>query len=171
MRVFMNVALNYAAWLAVALLAAQGEYGLAVVPSLVALVIHLGVMPAEKRRPELMLAAAAIPLGLGVETITMAVGATQYAEGATVGGLPPAFMIGLWAAFATLINVSLAWMKDRLWLAVLFGALASGPSYYAGSKIGALSLGEPVWQSLVTIGAVWAVAFPLLILMARRIDR
>ncbi len=170
MWVFLNVALSYAAWFAVAALAAQGEFGLAVVPSLVALVIHLGMTPAEMRRPELMLAAAAVPLGLCVETIHMAAGATQYADAATVGGLPPAFMVGLWAAFATLINVSLAWLKDRLWLAVLFGALASGPSYYAGSKIGALSLGEPVWQSLVTIGGVWAVAFPLLILMARRID-
>lgn len=167
----MNVALNYAAWFSVAMLAAQGEFGLAVVPSVVALVIHLGMMPALKRRPELVLSAAAIPLGLVVETISMAAGATQYAEGATYGGLPPAFMIGLWAAFATLINVSLAWMKDRLWLAVLFGALASGLSYFAGSKIGALTLGEPVWQSLVTIGAVWAVAFPVLILVARRLDR
>jgi hypothetical protein len=171
MQVVMNVVLSYAAWFAVAMLAAQGDFGLAVVPSLVALVIHLGVTPADKRRPELLLAAAAIPLGLCVESVHMALGATRYAEAATVAGLPPAFMIGLWAAFATLINVSLAWMKDRLWLAVLFGALASGPSYYAGSKIGALSLGEPVWQSLATIGAVWAVAFPLLILMARWINR
>jgi hypothetical protein len=171
MQAVMNVVLSYAAWFAVAMLAAQGEFGLAVVPSLVALVIHLGVMPADKRRTELLLAAAAVPIGLCVETIHMASGATHYAEGATVGGLPPAFMVGLWAAFATLINVSLAWMKDRMWLAVLFGALAAGPSYYAGSKIGALSLGEPVWQSLVIIGAVWAVAFPLLIVMARRIAR
>ena len=167
----MNVVLSYAAWFAVALLAAQGDFGLAIVPSLVALVIHLGVTHEKQRRSELLVACAALLLGLGVETIHMAAGATQYAEGASVAGLPPAFMIGLWAAFATLINVSLAWMKDRIWLAVLFGALASGPSYYAGSKIGALTLGEPVWQSLMTIGAVWALAFPMLVLFARWIDR
>lgn len=171
MRVLMNVVLSYVAWFGVAMLAAQGEFGLAVVPSLVAVVIHLGMTPAERRRPEMVLAAAAIPLGFCVESIHMAAGATRYAAAATVGGWPPAFMIGLWAAFATLINVSLAWMTERLWLAVLFGALAAGPSYYAGSKIGALTLGEPVWQSLVIIGAVWAVAFPLLIVMARQINR
>lgn len=171
MKVLANVALSYAAWLAVAVLAARGNFWLAVVPSLVALILHVGLVRREQRRSELLLALVAIALGLGVEAIHMAAGATHYAAGATVAGLPPAFMIGLWAAFATLINVSLAWMKDRLWLAVLFGALASGPSYFAGSKIGALTLGEPVWQSLVTIGAVWAVAFPLLIVMARRLDR
>lgn len=171
MKVLANVALSYAAWLAVAVLAARGNFGLAVVPSLVALILHVGLVRREQRRSELLLALVAIVLGLGVEAIHMAAGATHYAAGATVAGLPPAFMIGLWAAFATLINVSLAWMKDRLWLAVLFGALAAGPSYYAGSKIGALTLGEPVWQSLATIGAVWAVAFPLLIVIARRLDR
>jgi Protein of unknown function (DUF2878) len=171
MLILLNVALSYAAWFAVALLAAQGAFGLAVLPSVAALLIHLAVTPAGQRRPEAMLAAAAIPLGLAVETIHMAAGATRYANGASIGGLPPAFMIGLWAAFATLINVALGWLKDRLWLAAAFGALASGPSYYAGSKLGALALGEPVWQSLATIGAVWAVAFPLLILMARRITR
>jgi hypothetical protein len=133
--------------------------------------IHAAVTRPELRRRELMLCLAAIPLGLGVEAIHMAAGATQYADGAAVAGLPPVFMIGLWAAFATLINVSLAWLKDRLWLAAVFGALASGPSYYAGSKIGALTLGDPVWQSVVTIGAVWAVAFPALVLIARKIDR
>lgn len=171
MLVLLNVALSYAAWFAVALLAARGEFGLAVVPSVVALIIHLAMTPAVKRRPELMLAAAAIPLGVGVEAIHMAAGATQYAEGASVAGLPPAFMIGLWVAFATLVNVSLSWLKERLWLAVVFGALASSPSYFAGSKLGALTLGEPLWQSLATIGLVWAVAFPLLILIARRTDR
>ncbi len=171
MLVVLNVVLGYAAWFAVALLAARGEFGLAVVPSAVALVIHLTLMPGTKRRGELMLAAAALALGFCVEAVHMCAGATQYADGASVAGLPPAFMVGLWAAFATLVNVSLAWMKDRLWLSVLFGAVASGPSYYAGSQLGALTLGEPAWQSFATIAAMWAVALPLLMLMARRIDR
>ncbi len=171
MLVLLNVALSYAAWFAVAMLAARGQFWLAVVPSVVALVIHLSVTPAVKRRPEVMLAAAAIPLGICVEAIHMASGAIQYGAGASVAGLPPAFMIGLWVAFATLVTTSLSWLKDRLWLAVVFGALASSPSYFAGSKLGALTLGEPLWHSLAIIGLVWAVALPLLILIARRIDR
>lgn len=170
MQVFLNIAASYAAWFGVATLAAQGRFALAVLPSVAAVVLHLALTRAPQRRAELLLSMTAIVIGFGVEAIHMAAGATVFAPAATPGGLPPVFMVGLWAAFATLVNVSLAWLKDRMWLAALFGALASGPSYYAGSKIGALELGDPVWQSLAIIGAVWAVAFPLLLRFAVALD-
>lgn len=171
MLVFLNIAASYAAWFAVAMLAARGHFLLAVLPSLAAVGLHLALTPSAGRRAELLLSTAACGLGLIVEAIHMAAGAIHYAPQATPGGLPPAFMVGLWAAFATLVNVSLAWIKDRLLLAAIFGALASVPSYYAGSKLGALEFGEPVWQSLAIIGLVWAVAFPLLLQFARTLDR
>jgi hypothetical protein len=171
MLVFLNIAASYAAWFAVATLASHGHYLLAVVPSLAAVALHLGLTPSGGRRRELVLMTAAIVLGFIVEAAHMAAGATHYSPSATPGGLPPAFMIGLWAAFATLVNVSLAWLRGRFLLAAVFGALASGPSYYAGSKLGALELGEPVWQSLAIIGAVWAVAFPLLLQFALMLDQ
>jgi hypothetical protein len=171
MLVFLNVAASYAAWFAVATLASHGLYLLAVLPSLAAVSLHLALTPSSGRRAELLLIAAAIALGVVVEAVHMAAGATRYSPLATPGGLPPAFMIGLWAAFATLVNVSLAWLKGRVLLACVFGAVASGPSYYAGSKLGALELGEPVWQSLLIIGMVWAVAFPVLLQLALVLDR
>jgi hypothetical protein len=169
MLVLLNVVLNYAAWFGVVTLSARGQFWLAVLPSLTAVGIHLAVAQPLRRRPELLLCLVAVPLGLLVEVINMASGATQYPSGASIAGAPPLFMLGLWMAFATLANVSLAWLKDRLWLAALFGAVAAAPSYYAGAKLGALALGEPVWLSLGIIGAVWAVAFPALLWMARRI--
>lgn len=169
MLVLLNVVLSYAAWFAVATLAARGEFALAVLPSLAVVAIHIAVMPAERRRPEMLLCLSAVPIGFLVEGFNMAAGATSYAAGAAIAGTPPAFMLGLWMAFATLANVSLAWLKDLLWLAVAFGGLAAAPSYYAGSKIGALSLGEPLWLSLMIIGAAWAVALPVLLWIARRI--
>lgn len=171
MLVFLNIAASYAAWFAVAMLAARGHFLLAVMPSLAAVALHFAFTPATGRRSELLLITAAIALGFVVEAIHMAASATRYSPLATRGGLPPAFMIGLWAAFATLVNVSLAWLKGRVLLASVFGAVASGPSYYAGSKLGALQLGEPVWQSLLIIGVVWAVAFPLLLQFALVLDR
>jgi hypothetical protein len=169
MLVLLNILLSYTAWFAVATLAARGEFALAVLPSLAVVAVHVAVSPAERRRPEIFLCLSAIPLGFLVEGVNMATGATTYAAGAAIAGTPPAFMLGLWMAFATLANVSLAWLKDRLWLAVAFGALAAAPSYYAGSKIGALSLGEPLWLSLMIIGAAWAIALPVLLWIARRI--
>jgi len=171
MQVLVNIVAGYLAWLAVAILAARGEPLLAVLPSLAAIGLHFAVMPAPVRGNELRLIALAIPVGFVVETILLKTGVTRYAEGASIGGLPPLFMIGLWMAFATFLNVSLAWLKARRGLVVLFGALASGPSYYAGAKIGALTLAEPTLLSLAAIGACWMVAFPLLMAAARRLDR
>jgi hypothetical protein len=168
MLVLLNVMINYAAWLAVASLAARGQFALAVLPSLGAVVVHLVTTPSGRRRPELLLSLAALPLGLLVEGINMASGATQYATGASIAGLPPAFMLGLWMAFATMANVSLAWLKERTIVAAVFGALAAPASYYAGAKIGALTMGEPVWMSAAIIGAAWAVAFPTLLWVAKR---
>lgn len=169
MLVVLNFVLSYGAWLAVATLAARGDFLWAVVPSLIAVAGHLLLMPPERRRPDFLLCLAAIPLGVAVEGWNMATGATRYAAGAEVAGGPPLFMIGLWMAFATLPNVSLSWLKQRPAVAVLFGAIAAAPSYYAGAKIGALTMGEPIWQSLVLIGAAWAMALPALLYLARRI--
>jgi Protein of unknown function (DUF2878) len=170
MLVIVNVVLNYAAWFAVAGLAARGQFAWAVLPPLMAVAIHLALTERARRRPELLLCLAALPIGLVVESINIASGATQYAQGASLAGLPPLFMLGLWMAFATMTNVSLGWLKERPGLAALFGALAAPLSYYAGAKLGALTIGEPVWQSLAIIGAAWAVALPALLWIARRIS-
>ena len=64
--VLLNIVLNYAAWFGVVTLSARGQFGLAVLPSLVAVGIHLAVTPTLRRRPEFLLCLAAIPLGLCV---------------------------------------------------------------------------------------------------------
>lgn len=171
MQVLANVVAGYVAWVAVAFLAARGQPLLALLPSLAAVVLHLATTANAARGTELRLVLLAIPVGFGVESILLRAGITGYAEGAAWGGLPPAFMIGLWMAFATFLNVSLAWLKVRPVLAVLLGAIAAAPSYYAGSRIGALTLAEPLVLSLAAIGLLWAVALPLLLGAARRMKR
>ncbi len=44
------------------------------------------------------------------------------------------------------------------------------PSYFAGQKLGGIVLAEPHVISLAAIGLVWAGAFPLLVVLARRWD-
>lgn len=168
MFILLNIVLSYVAWFAVAMLAASGHFWLAVLPSLAAVAFHIAIVRPQCRWPELLLSFIAIPIGLAVETIHMLAGATSYADGASFMGLPPAYMIGLWMAFATLINTSLGWLKTRLGLAAMVGAVASPLSYFAGAKLGAVMLADPVWQSLAIIGAVWAVAFPVLVVAGRR---
>ena len=58
----------------------------------------------------------------------------------------------------------------RWWLAIamIAGALLGPLSYLAGARLGALSLGDPMYVSLLAVAGVWAVAMPLLLWIWRR---
>jgi hypothetical protein len=49
------------------------------------------------------------------------------------------------------------------------GAVFAPLSYWAGVRLGAGTFGE-VYVSLATIGVMWAIATPLLLLIANKID-
>jgi hypothetical protein len=70
---------------------------------------------------------------------------------------------------ATTMNVSMGWLRGRYALAAVFGAMGGPMAYYSGAKLGAM-IALPPLQSLVVIGAAWAVAMPLLYRLAKMID-
>lgn len=168
MRIAVNVVACYAAWFAVAFAAAADHPHLASAASLAVIALHLALT--TPRNPEVRLLLAAGFVGFVVESLLMAAGLTRYAAPWPVAGLPPVWIVLLWLAFATLINVSLTWLKSRLALAAVLGLIAAPLSYLGGAKLGAMSLTEPLWLTLAAIGAAWAIAFPLLLELARRMD-
>jgi hypothetical protein len=78
-------------------------------------------------------------------------------------------MVMLWVNLATTMNVSLGWLRSRYTLAAVFGAIGGPMAYYSGAKLGAMTALPPL-QSLVVIGAAWAVAMPLLYRIAKMIN-
>lgn len=167
MRTAINVAAFYAGWLVAVLLAARG-WGLAAVAASVGVVV-LHLLIDEDRQGEFRLIVIAAAFGLIAESLLIASGVSSYALGTPGSVVPPLWLVGLWMAFATTMNVSLAWLKSHIPLAALLGAFAGPASYFAGARLGAMTLAEPVWQSLLLIGVLWAVAFPVLIVAARRL--
>ncbi len=168
MRIAINVAAFYAAWFAAVLAAAKGWPVAAVGASLAVVALHL-VLSARKGAEFGLIIASAIA-GAGVETLLVQGGFASYASSGPFEGFAPLWLVGLWMAFATLVNVSLAWLKSRLWLAIVFAAIGGPLSYYAGAKLGGMTLAEPVWISLTAIGMLWAVVFPALVILARVTD-
>ena len=80
--------------------------------------------------------------------------------------LVPVWILALWLAFASTLNVSLAWMHDRYLIAMLFG-LAGGPlAYFAAEKLGAVTVSSPNAYIALAIG--WGVITPLLVRIAKR---
>jgi hypothetical protein len=79
----------------------------------------------------------------------------------------PIWIIALWAGFATTLNRSLRWMRNKTLLAILFGAIGGPLAYIAAEKLGAVTLTN---TSLVVLSFGWAILTPLLLKLSERFD-
>jgi hypothetical protein len=82
----------------------------------------------------------------------------------------PVWILVLWSCFAMTINRSLAYLRDRWWLALAFGAIGA-PLAYLGAQRGwqAVDFQSPTWRGLLWLSVGWAIALPSLTTFARRL--
>lgn len=164
-RFATNLLAFQVAWCAGVLGAAHGRPWAGPLAAAAALLLHLALTPRLARAAEVRLALLAPFLGALLDGLLARLGYIAFA-GAGPGGYAPAWMLALWVAFATTLNVSLGWLDGRLWLAALVGALA-GPAAYAGG----VALGAAAWpagavRGLFGVALVWAWALPALVFSA-----
>ena len=124
---------------------------------------------AGQPRQELILVVAAAGIGALWDSLLPALGWIQYPNGVLFAGTAPHWMVALWMLFATTLNVSLAWLKRSLPLAIAFGAIGGPLAYFGGARLGALVFVEPI-HALVALAIGWAVLTPVLVIIARRYD-
>ena len=86
-----------------------------------------------------------------------------------ITGLVPFWLIAMWALFATTLNVSMRWMKNKYLLASAFGAIGGPIAYYAGHRIGAVDFND-TWTAMIAVGAGWAVIMPGLMALTTRFN-
>lgn len=167
-RTLVNVVTVNAGWFACVMGAAAGWYWLGPLAVLAFLLLHLWLV--TPRRPELILAGVLLAAGVFADTLLGLAGAIDPVRGPDWPDLlSPPWMVAMWVNFGTTISTSLRWLEGRPLVSVLLGA-AGGPSAYAaGARLGAATLGEPGFFSLVMVGAVWAAALPLAVALASRL--
>ena len=165
MPMVVNIVAFQIGWFACVLGAAHGWLwaGPVVVAAAVGLHLVLAAHPVE----ELKIVAVALLIGAAWESLLLALELVRYPSGLLSAHLPPLWMLALWAVFATTINVSLGWLKQRLLLAGLLGALSGPLSYWAGARLGALELVSPV-VALAVLAVGWGLITPFLLSLARR---
>jgi hypothetical protein len=101
------------------------------------------------------------------DSLLVRVDLLEYPSGMLVPGLAPYWIPALWLLFAAQVNTTYEWLKKRLWLASLMGAIAGPLSFRAGVSLGALRFVDPV-VSLSALAVGWAVILPLIIRLSRR---
>jgi hypothetical protein len=167
MTTFVNFILFQVAWFACVLGGAHEApwIGPVVVAGVAA--YHLSRVPNPKAEFSLLALAAAI--GAVFDSALAATGWLSYPSGQWHPMLAPYWMVALWVAFATTLNVSLSWLKERPLLAVVFGAVGGPLAYFAGAKLGGVTFHEPA-LALTALAFGWASITPTLVLLATHLD-
>ncbi len=156
----INVAGFNAVWFSSVLGAANGMpwLGPLVFAPFCALTLSRGGKAAEDGAAMLVCAAT----GLILDSSYVWMGLVSYASPWPSTQALPIWLLIMWLNFALTMNHSLAWLASRPWLAALFGAFGGATSYYAGSRLGALTFEAQPLVVVSVIGIAWAIALPLL---------
>ena len=163
--------INYVAfqigWLACVLGAAHGRPLLGLLVAVLLIALHLGLASQRWIEAKLLLYCAVI--GTVFDSLLLATGWISYPNGEWLPGLAPYWIIAMWFLFASTLNVSLSWMKGRMYLAALMGALGGPLSYIAGKNLNAIRLEQPT-EALILVTLSWAVMMPVLCVLAQRMN-
>lgn len=141
------------------------------VPALIYCAVLAGahIFYIDNRWQELKLAAVALAMGVGVDSVL------QYASvidfyGWALWDLSPFWLWALWVLFAMTLNTSLSFLKTQsLWLSAAAGLLFGPLTYYAGAKLGAASFGASV-TNVSALAIAWMLALPAMVVVATRIS-
>ena len=166
-QVIVNFVLFQAGWFACVLGAAYGWpwIGTAAVAAIIAWHLCNAVQPAQEAK----LIVLALLIGALWDSVLVMLGWIVYSAGTLVAGAAPHWILALWALFATALNVSMRWLKQRLWLAVLLGAVCGPLSYWGALRLGAVQFVDPL-RIVIALALGWGLIMPALMLLSRRYD-
>ena len=134
---------------------------------LVTVIVALHVQRASRPAHEARLVFLASLFGIVFDSLLVASGWVQYSSGMVLTNIAPYWIIAMWALFATTLNLSMSWLKNRLLLASVLGAIFGPLSYMAGQRLGAIEFIDTS-KATIALALAWSVAMPLLMHAAGR---
>lgn len=164
----INYAIYQIGWFACVLGAASQRPWTGLVIAIILIGVHLVL--AEERSIEVRLVVLATTVGAVVEMIQIAAGTYRFTSGTLTDGLPPPWLLAIWAQFATTFRFSLRSVIIRPVPAVLFGAAGGPIAFLAGERLGAITLLPPIGDGLIRLSISWAIALAVFSVVVRRIS-
>jgi hypothetical protein len=162
----INVVLYQCAWFACIFGAAKGQPWLGLGISFIVLAWHLSQAPLVKNEVYLLL--STLVIGFVFDQGLLTAQLIDYKSHGWSDALVPMWILALWLTFATLLNVSLRWMRPHLMYAVLFGLVGGPLAYYAAVGLNAITILDQRAYWILALG--WGVVTPVLILLSQRFD-
>ncbi|AER56404.1 DUF2878 domain-containing protein [Pseudoxanthomonas spadix] len=123
-------------------------------------------------RGDAMLMLAALLLGLLIDSIAAASGLVDYAAAWPAASLAPVWIASLWMALGLTVQHSFGWLvRHPRWSLPVMAI--GGPLSYCGAQASfdAVRLAAPAWIGMLAIGALWAAATGVLVVLASHLDR
>lgn len=165
--IILNAAVFQIGWLCCVLAGANHLPWMGTLTALLIVAWH--VSRAARPRNELLLILSAGAIGAVWDSLLVYAGWLQYPSGTLIEGTAPHWIVAMWLLFATTLNVSLRWLKDRPLLATALGAVSGPAAYFAGYKLGGVQI--PDFTTAMTVLALgWAVFMPFLMFLSNRLD-
>lgn len=168
-RKLINVAAFNVGWFASIFAAAEEVYWLGPVGVAAVLGVHLALH--GPRAQELALAAMAGAMGVAFDTVLIALRVYEPNRWLLPWPMTTLWLVAMWANFAPLLNVSLRMLKGRYVLSGALGAFGGASSYYAGQRLGAITLSESLSYALAALAVGWALAVPALVALGSAVER
>ena len=162
-----NFILFQIGWFACVMSGAANRPWIGAIVALIIVSFHL--VRAHDREPELKLILIALGIGAMWDSLLVSQDWLKYDSGLILPSMAPYWIILLWGLFATILNVSLRWLRERWVMAALFGAIGGPLAYYGGYKLGALEFGNEK-IAIIALAVGWAALTPLLMYVATRFD-
>lgn len=163
----VNFVMFQAAWFAAVLGAAHLKplWGTGAVLAVIAVHLAMSARPLQEAK----LVGIVCVVGFVAETFVALQGYVAYPSGQPILYLAPYWMVALWGLLAIALNVTMRWLKTRLWLAALLGAIAGPASFVSGVQLGGASFVQAN-PALITSAIGWALLMPLLVALSNRFD-
>lgn len=162
----INFLLFQLAWFACVIGAAYQLPWLGVVITAVILSWHFSRV--HQVKPEALLMSLALIIGGCFDQFMLMTEWVKYQSHGWSNAIVPMWILALWVAFASTLNVSLAWMHGRYLIALIFGAVGGPLAYLGADKLGAVTLDGNASYIALSIG--WAIITPLLLYLTQHLN-
>lgn len=161
-----NFILFQLAWFACVAGAAYGVPWFGVSVTLLTTAWHL--RQSKRAKPEILLMFAVLLVGASFDQVMLLLQLVAYQQHGWSASLVPVWIVALWLAFASTLNLSLAWLQGRYLIAAVFGASGGPLAYFGAQNIGAVTLNGNASYIALSIG--WAVITPILLYLAKHMN-